>query len=181
MSSDANHPGGDTARRGNKPRRSIEKAGHVNDSSELYGSIRHDLGAVAGPLVERSEKLLSERGDFLPHAAVLTGEGKVTLIGAMCTTPDGFANSWHILPMLYDGLRTLANEKDLLAVGVAQCVGEIPGIAKTRAIKVLVEHRRTFTIAFYLPFSQDPAGQYAFGKTISIQAEPEIKVWTQGF
>ena len=65
--------------------------------------IRPDLGALAGPWLERSEKLLREHGDFLPHAAVLTSEGKVTMVGAMCSTPQGFANSWHILPMLYDG------------------------------------------------------------------------------
>jgi len=27
----------------------------------------------------------------------------------------------------------------------------------------------------------DPEGQYVFGRTVSLQAEPEIKVWTQGF
>jgi hypothetical protein len=153
----------------------------MSESAALYAEIKPDLGALAGPLVERSEKLLRERGEFLPHAAVLTSEGKVTMVGAMCNTTDGFANSWHILPMLYDGLRAMANEKVLLAVGVAECVQEIPGIATTRAIKVLVEHQRAFTIVFYLPFTQDAEGQYAFGKTLSLQAEPEVKVWTQGF
>ena len=153
----------------------------MKHSPELYAAIKPDLGTLAGSLVERSEKLLRESGDFLPHAAVLTAAGKVTMVGAMCNTRDGFANSWHILPMLHDGLRAMANEKDLLAVGIAECVREIPGIAQTRAIKILIEHQRAFTIAFYLPFSQDPAGNYAFGKTLSVQAEPEIKVWTQGF
>ncbi len=153
----------------------------MNNSPELYAAIRPDLVALAGPLAERSERLLRERGDFLPHAAVLNGEGKVTMIGAMCSTPKGFANAWHILPMLYDGLRAMSNEKDLRAVAVAECVQEIPGIAKTRAIKVHVEHRRDFTIAFFMPFSQDAAGQYAFGNTLSVQAEPEVKVWTQGY
>ena len=153
----------------------------MNKSPELYALVRPDLSALAGPLAERCEKLLRDSGDFLPHAAVLTGEGKVTMVGAMCNTREGFANSWHILPMLYDGLRAMANEKDLRAVGVAECVQEIPGIAKTRAIKILVEHKRAFTIAFYLPFEQEPSGQYNFGKTVSVQAEPEVKVWTQGF
>jgi hypothetical protein len=153
----------------------------MSESAALYAEIKPELGALAGPLVERSEKLLRERGEFLPHAAVLTSEGKVTMVGAMCNTTEGFANSWHILPMLYDGLRAMANEKVLLAVGVAECVQEIPGIATTRAIKVLVEHQRAFTIVFYLPFTQDADGQYVFGKTLSLQAEPEVKVWTQGF
>jgi len=153
----------------------------LNKSPELFAAIRPDLVALAGPLAERSEKLLLERGDFLPHAAVLTGEGKVMMLGAMCSTPKGFANAWHILPMLYDGLRAMANEKELRAVAIAECVEEIPGIEKTRAIKVHVEHQRAYTIEFYLPFSQDSEGQFAFGNTLTIQAEPEIKVWTQGF
>jgi len=153
----------------------------LNTSPDLYAAIRPDLVALAGPLVERSEKLLRERGDFLPHAAVLTQEGKVMAIGAMCSTPKGFANAWHILPMLYDGLRSMANERQLRAVATAECVEEIPGIARTRAIKVHVEHQRVFTIAFYLPFSQDADGQYVFENSISVQADPEIKVWTQGF
>ena len=153
----------------------------MNNSPDLYAAIRPDLVALAGPLVERSEKMLRERGDFLPHAAVLTHDDKVTMVGAMCSTPKGFANAWHILPMLYDGLRAMANEKQLRAVAIAECVAEIPGIAKTRAIKVHVEHQRVFTIAFYLPFSQDTEGGYVFENSVSVQADPEIKVWTQGF
>src|SRR6187549_108293 len=152
------------------PANSLE---HVLDKSpELFASIRPDLVALVGPLAERSEKLLCERGDFLPHAAVLTDEGKVTMLGAMCSTPKGFANAWHILPMLYDGLRAMCNEKPLRAVAIAECVEEIPGIDKTRAIKVHVEHQRAYTIAFFLPFTQDSGGQYVFGRTVSLQAEP---------
>ena len=153
----------------------------LDKSPELFASIRPDLVALVGPLAERSEKLLCERGDFLPHAAALTDEGKVAMLGAMCSTPQGFANAWHIMPMLYDGLRAMANEKELRAVAIAECVEEIPGIEKTRAIKVHVEHQRAYTIEFFLPFSQDSAGQYVFGRTLSVQAEPDIKVWTQGF
>jgi hypothetical protein len=153
----------------------------MNTSAELYAVVRPDLVSLASPLSERSEKMLREHGDFLPHAAVLTTDGKVTMVGAMCNQRDGFANAWHILPMLHDGLRAMANEKDILAVAIAECVQEIPGIAKTRAIKIQVEHKRAFTIAFYLPFAQEPSGEFNFGKTLSVQAEPEIKVWTQGF
>jgi hypothetical protein len=153
----------------------------MSESAELYAIVKPELAALAAPLVERSEKLLRERGDFLPHAAVLTYGGKVTMVGAMCNTRDGFANAWHILPMLYDGLRSMSNEKDLLAVGVAECAQEIPGFEGTRAIKILVEHHRGYAMVFYLPFAQDAAGDYAFGKTLSRQAEPEVKVWTQGF
>lgn len=153
----------------------------MSTSPDLYSAVKPDLGAIAGPLVERSEKLLLEQGDFLPHAAVLTDEGRVSLLGAMCNSNRGFANSWHILPMIYDGLRSMANERELRAVGVAACVDEIPGVAQTRAIRIFVEHRLAFTIAFYLPFSRNEDGRYEFGRTVSVQADPEIKVWTQGF
>jgi hypothetical protein len=153
----------------------------MSTAPDLYSAVKPDLGAIAGPLVERSEKQLIEHGDFLPHAAVLTDEGRVSLLGAMCSSKKGFANSWHILPMIYDGLRSMANERELRAVGVASCVDEIPGVAQTRAIRIFVEHRLAYTIAFYLPFSKNEDGRYEFGKTISIPADPEIKVWTQGF
>jgi hypothetical protein len=66
-------------------------------------------------------------------------------------------------------------------VAVAECVAEIPGISREPAIKIQVEHQRGFTVAFYLPYGKDPSGGYVFGKTLTVQAEPEIKVWTQGF
>jgi hypothetical protein len=153
----------------------------MSSAPDLYSAVKPDLGTLAGPLVERSEKLLLEHGDFLPHAAVLSDEGRVSLLGAMCSSQKGFANSWHILPMIYDGLRGIANERELRAVGVAACVEGIPGFPLTRAIRVFIEHRLAFTIAFYLPFSINEDGRYEFGRTISVQADPEIKVWTQGF
>jgi hypothetical protein len=153
----------------------------MNTSAELFAVIRPDLVSLASPLSARSEKMLCEHGDFLPHAAVLTSDGTVTMVGAMCNTRDGFANSWHILPMLHDGLRAMANEKDILAVAVAECVQQIPGHAKGPAIKIQIEHRRAFTIAFYMPYARNPSGELNFGRTLSVQAEPEIKVWTQGF
>lgn len=153
----------------------------MSSAPDLYSAVKPDLGAIAGPLVERSEKLLLEHGDFLPHAAVLTDEGRVSLLGAMCSSQKGFANSWHILPMIYDGLRGMANERELRAVGVAACVDEIPGFGHSRAIRIFVEHRLAYTIAFYLPFARTEDGRYEFGKTISVQTDPEIKVWTQGF
>ena len=42
---------------------------------DLYADIKPDLGAIADPLIELSGRFLRERGNFLPHAAVLTEEG----------------------------------------------------------------------------------------------------------
>jgi len=153
----------------------------MDEKQARYASVKPQLGALAGPLVERSQQLLRERGDFLPHAAVLTADGRVAMVGAMCNTRDGFANSWHILPLLHDGLRTMANERDVVAVGVSECVTEIPGGATGAAVRILLEHRRPFTMAIYLPFAKNGSGSVEFGRSVSVEAEPEVKVWTQGY
>ena len=77
----------------------------LSDEQDLYGEVKPEVRALAQPLFELSEKALRERGSFLPHAAALTAEGKVRLIGAMCNTKDGVASSTHILPLLRRGLR----------------------------------------------------------------------------
>jgi hypothetical protein len=149
----------------------------MNSPQELYAAVKPDLGALAGPLFEQSERKLRERGYFLPYAAVLTTDGRVALLDAMCSTPGGFANSDHILPMLRDGLRSMAGERDLKAIGIAEIVASIPDREQTRAIKVLLEHKLGLTLALYLPISQGDLGEYQFGKTVTYFTEPEIHAW----
>jgi len=149
----------------------------MNKYQELYCAVKPDLGSLAEPLVAHSVLLLRERDDFLPHAAVLSAEGKVSLVGAMCSTPDGFANAWHVLPMLHEGLRSMANERALLAIGVAELVNSIPGIMQMKAVRIHLEHRQEFTIDFYLPYSRNESGGPEFGKTLSVQSEPEVNAW----
>ncbi len=149
----------------------------MNTPQELYAAVKPDLGALAGPLFELSEKKLRERGYFLPHAAVLTTEGRVALLDAMCSTPGGFANSDHILPMLRSGLRSMAYERDLKAIAVAEIVASIPDREQTRAIKVLIEHKLGLTLVLYLPVSQGDSGEYHFGKTVTFFTEAEINAW----
>jgi hypothetical protein len=149
----------------------------MTTQAELYQAVKPDLGALAGPLFTQSEKLLRERGDFLPHAAVLTGEGKVTMMGAMSGSPGAFANSWHILPMLHEGLRALASERMLTAIGVAERVDAIPGAGAARAVKVLLEHREGLTIAFYMPFTREDSGAYTFGTMLTLFTESEVNAW----
>jgi len=145
---------------------------------DLYADIKPDLGAIADPLIELSGRFLRERGNFLPHAAVLTQEGKVTLVGAMCNTSDGVADSDYIKPLLRDGLRTMASETRLKAVGVAERVTvNQTGGQPVRAIKVLLEHREGVNVAFYMPFSNEDSGAYVFGKTFSVPANSEINAW----
>jgi len=150
----------------------------LSTQAEIYAAVKGELGTLARPLFDKSERLLRERGDFLPHAAVLAPDGKVSLLGAMCLTGDGFANSWHILPMVHDGLRSMACERDLAAVGVAERVDGIPGTGPIRAIKVLLEHQRGLAIAFYMPFQQAETG-FDFGKMVTLFTESEVNAWSR--
>lgn len=149
----------------------------MSTQAEIYAAVRGDLGALARPLFEKSEQLLRERGDFLPHAAVLTPEGRVSLLGAMCNTKDGFANSWHILPLVHDGLRSMAAEREIAAVGVAERVDAIPGAGAMHAVKVLLEHQRGLSIAFYMPIVRDEMDRVAFGRMITLFTESEVNAW----
>jgi hypothetical protein len=151
----------------------------VSTQAEIYAAVKADLGALARPLFEKSELLLRERGDFLPHAAVLSPDGRVSLLGAMCTTKDGFANSWHILPIVHDGLRAMVNERELSALGIAERVDVIPGEGAAPAVKVLLEHQRGLAIAFYMPFAREESGEYSFGRMVTLFTEPEVNAWSQ--
>lgn len=145
---------------------------------ELNAEIKPDLGAIADPLIELSGRFLRERGNFLPHGAVLTQDGRVRLVGAMCNTSDGVADSDYIKPMLREGLRSMASESPIKAVGVAERVTvNQSGGSPVRAIKVQLEHRQGINVAFYMPFSSEISGNYVFGKTFSVPANSEINAW----
>ena len=150
----------------------------MSTPQEIYAEVKPDFALLAKPLFELSERLLRERGFFLPHAAVLSAEGKATLVNAMCSTPGGFASSTHILPLLHQGLRAIAHEKSPMAVGVAEIVPFVQvGFEPTQAVKVLVEHSRGITMAFYWPYTEESPGVRVFGKTLLIPEPPAVKLW----
>ena len=151
----------------------------MSTHADIYAAVKGDLGTLARPLFEKSAQLLRERGDFLPHAAVLTPEGRVSLLGAMCNTKEGFANSWHILPMVQDGLRSMAGERPLVAVGIAERVDTIPGGGTMHAVKVQLEHQRGLAIAFFMPIVRDDLDKIAFGKMVTLFTETEVNAWSQ--
>jgi len=145
---------------------------------DIYADIEPDLGAIADPLIELSGRLLRERGSFVPHAAVLTQEGKVTMVGAMCNRADGVADSNYIKPLLRGGLKSMAHQGSLKAVGVAEKVTvNQSGGEPVRAIKVMLEHRQGVNVAYYMPFSNEDSGAYVFGQTFSVPANSEINAW----
>lgn len=145
---------------------------------ELYSEVKPDIEAVANPLFEFSEQCLRKRGNFLPHAAVLDAAGKVGLVAAAPDTKNDQTNSTEVLPLLHDGLRAQAREKELVAIGIAENVTVTPdGQPSTQAIKVLFEHRRGLVVALYLPFKKQFLRGYSFGQAFTVLAAGEVNAW----
>src|SRR4029079_1253918 len=137
--------------------------------------LKADIGKLAEPLFDLSERFLRERGNFLPHGAVLTENGTVELVSL---APEGTASAPTILPQLHSALRSMAKERSILAVAVAENVKVTPeGKPATDAIKVLFEHQRGLTVALYLPFAKRFLRGFKLGSTFAVAASPEVKAW----
>ena len=149
----------------------------MSTPQELYAALKAEMAALAEPLFEFSGQCLQERGNFLPHGAILKQDGEVELVAA---APDGSdkTTSIEVLPLLHGGLRSIAKQKQAVATAVAENVTVTPdGGQPTQAIKVLFEHQRGLTVALYLPFSKRFLRGYAFGDTFSLLARPEVNAW----
>lgn len=149
----------------------------MSSLADLYAELKADVVAIADPLFEHSQKRLQAKDDFLPHAALLSAEGKVVLMGAMTGSRDGQANSSHILPMLLNGVRQVSREKVLVAIGIAENVSLTRGEMPMQAIKVLLEHERGLTVALFLPFHKADNGEYYFGEAFVTPAPPALNLW----
>jgi hypothetical protein len=149
----------------------------MSSLADLYTELKADVVAIADPLFEQSQKALNARDHFLPHAAVLSSDGKVVLMGAMTGSRDGQARADYILPMLLNGIRQVSREKVLVAFGVAENVSLTRGDTPMQAIKVLLEHERGLTVAMFLPFHRANAGEYYFGEAFVTPAQPTLNLW----
>lgn len=149
----------------------------MSSLAELYDELKADVVAIADPLFEQSRKSLQSRDFFLPHSAVLTADGKVSLLGAMTGSKGGHANAPQVLQMLHKGLRQMSREKVLMAVGIATQATLTRGDQPQTAIRVLLEHERGLTVALQLPFHRDDDGRYSFGEAFVMPAEPELSLW----
>ena len=149
----------------------------MSSLADLYAELKDDVVAIADPLFEHSRTSLQGRDFFLPHSAVLTPEGKISLLGAMTGSKGGHANAPQVLQMIHRGLRQMSREKVLVAVGVATQVTLTRGEQPMTAIQVLLEHERGLTVALTLPFHRDDEGHYFFGEAFVTPAEPELNLW----
>lgn len=149
----------------------------MSSLADLYAELKADVAAIADPLFEHSRKQLRARDDFLPHAGVLNADGKVVLMGAMTGSRDGHASAGQILPMLLNGVRQVARERVLVAIGIAENVSMTRGQQPMQAIKVLLEHERGLTVALFLPFHKADGGEYHFGEPFVTPAAPALNLW----
>jgi hypothetical protein len=148
----------------------------VDDKQTLYTEIKPEMQAITSRLFDLSKKFLQTQGDFLPHAAVLTAEFKLELVGAQ--GENELTTAAEILPLLHGGLRGVAKQKALSAIGIAESVIVTrPGQSSSKAIKVLLEHRRGLTVAFYMPYQKKLLRGYVYEPVFSILAEPEVNAW----
>ena len=147
----------------------------------LFAELKPQIEALADPLFGASETLVRKRGGFLPHGAVLEADGQVRL---MMAAPDDLGAPVapaEVLPRLHEALRADASEHQLMAIAVCEDVTITPPEQKqTKAVKVLVEHRRGLTVALYLPWRRKLFGGYIFGQVIALSAQPEVRPWGDG-
>ena len=148
----------------------------MSSSDALYSEVKPDIEALATPLFESSERFLKARNNFLPHGAVLTEQGEVTLVWGM--PENDWTNSTEVLPVLHEALRQSARE-GVRALALAENVTITPEGGKTTdAIKVLFEHRQGLVVALYLPFKKRLLRGYEFGECFSVAAKPEVNAWS---
>jgi hypothetical protein len=154
----------------------------VSEVEHLYHELRPDIEALASALFPLSEEFIRNQGEFLPHGAVLGGEGKPRLIMALPDFEEPELSCTEVLPLLHEALRDEARKDDeLRAVAVCEDVTITPeGEESTAAIKVLVEHRRGLYLALYLPHHPTPSGDRTFGSVFVIPAAPEVLPWGEG-
>jgi|GEM_PF-1208040 len=150
----------------------------MTDTEALYSELKPDIEIVANQLFDLSELFLRNRGNFLPHAAILTDEGELKLVGAAPAGSTDLTTAAEVLPLLHQGLRQQAKELSLKAIGVAENVTvTLEGQKPTKAIKVLFEHKRGLTIALYLPFEKKLLRGYVMASMFSMAAPAEVNAW----
>jgi hypothetical protein len=143
-------------------------------ADNLYGELKEQLQALSSPLFEFAEQQVRRRNAFLPFGAALTRNGEVALHAA--SAGEEVTSPSEVLPILHEGLRSSVAEQDLSAVAVCEWVRITPeGRAATDAVKVLVEHERGLTVAFYVPCRRRLLFGWRFGAMFVKPAEPEVK------
>ena len=148
----------------------------MTDIDALYAELKSDLESISSPLFEFGEQPVRKRGAFLPFGATLTGSGEIGLDAA--TSGEEMESAVEVLPILHEGLRAKVAQGDFSAVAVCEWVKITPeGGKQTDAMKVLVEHERGLTVAFYVTCHKRVFGGWNFEGMFVQPAEPEVRPW----
>ena len=95
----------------------------------------------------------------------------------MATNGEDVATSDELMPLLVEGLRNMAKETDILAAATCEWV-QITTEGKTNdAMKVIVEHSRGLSVAFYVPCNKSIFRGWRFLPMIAKQIAPVIVIW----
>lgn len=121
------------------------------------------------------EQQVRKRGAYLPFGATLNAAGEIGLDAA--TSGAEFESTLEVLPLLHEGLRAQAEQEDVVAVAVCEWVTITTDGTQTNAMKVLIEHRRGLTVAFYVPCDKKLFKGWQFKPMFAIEAEPEVNAW----
>jgi len=146
------------------------------DQQALYKELGNDVDRMIGPLFEFGEQQIRKRGQFLPYGATLFQSGEIGLQAG--TSGEEFESTIEVLPVLHDALRARVKEGGIAAIAVCEWVNIVLTDGQpTDAMKVLVEHERGLTVAFYVPCHKSFVGGWQFGEMFVQPAEPEIRPW----
>ena len=150
----------------------------MSEFESLYSELKSEVEQLAGALVGPTQLFIRNRGAFLPHGALLDARGAVQLIMA---APDNLqqeqVSAIEVLPNLHEALRQGATLEDTSALAVCEDVRvRADGQRETRAIKILIEHRRGLCVALYMPFRRKLFG-YSFDDMFAVHANPEVNAW----
>ena len=146
------------------------------DKEALYEELKNDLDRIVGPLFELGEQHIRKHNTFLPFGATLLESGQVGLEAA--TSGEEIESSIEVLPVLHDGLRSRVQEGGVSAIAICEWVHiTLEGGRQTDAMKVLVEHERGLTVAFYVPCHENFLSGWQFEAMFVQPAEGEVCPW----
>jgi hypothetical protein len=135
-----------------------------------------DLIPLLDALIGVTKRMLDKQGGFLPHAAIVTTEGKIGLVGAK--TKEQQPGAQKALQLLESGLRSMANEGKCKAIGLAIDIRLKQAPRKEDegkdAIWVFLEHKDGTVANVYMPYTKGLLVGYTYGEWFANYAEPKF-------
>jgi hypothetical protein len=142
----------------------------------LYKELQADFDRLSSSLFEFAEQQVRKNGMFLPFGAILKQGGEITFEAA--TSGEEIQSCIEVLPMFHEGLRATVKQGGVSALAICEWVKITPeGRKQTDAMKVLVEHERGLTVAFYVPCRKSVFRGWSFEEMFAQQVEPEVMAW----